>query len=148
MKQKSWFKYGFPFLLLLFVFSIWKLDTLSADTSLKVGDTVFAEWAHNSWYHGKISKTCEKGWYINFDDGDVKCCSGSEVVMDVVSEATQLTQGKRVLAQWTNGKYYPGTISSVAGEDYNIQFDDGDKGAVKASQIRIINAGPMQTPMK
>jgi len=42
-----------------------------------------------------------------------------------------------VLAQWTNNKYYPGSVTAIAGADYSIQFNDGDKGKVKLNQIRL-----------
>jgi hypothetical protein len=33
--------------------------------------------------------------------------------------------GAKVMAQWRNGTYYPGTIVAVNGEQYHVQWDDG-----------------------
>ncbi len=103
----------------------------------KVGDAVFAEWVTNGWYHGKIAKTCDAGWHIAFDDGDQKCCSLTQIVKDAVPAANKVKVGKKVLAQWSNGRYYPGRVTAIAGGSYTIKFDDGDQGAVTLNQIRL-----------
>ncbi|NLH49655.1 MAG: DUF4537 domain-containing protein [Myxococcales bacterium] len=105
--------------------------------ALKVGDVVYAEWSANGWYHGKIDKSCQGGWHIAFDDGDQKCCTPAQIAKDVVPPAAQVKVGTKVLAQWSDQKYYPGTVSAIAGGDYSIHFDDGDNGKVKLAQIRL-----------
>lgn len=104
---------------------------------VKPGDTVFAEWRPNSWYHGKIKEACDLGWFINFDDGDVKCCAPNQVVKDEVPSPSKLRKGIAVLAEWTDGKYYPGIIASDSPPEYMINFDDGDKRTVAIQQIRL-----------
>jgi hypothetical protein len=103
------------------------------------GDVVWAEWTSNGWYHGKVDKTCDAGWHVQFDDGDQKCCTGAQIVKDVPPDPSKVKVGSKVLAQWTNQKYYPGKVAAIAGGDYSINFDDGDKGKVKISQIRLKN---------
>lgn len=51
-----------------------------------------------------------------------------------------LAVGDKVSAQWTNGRWYPGTIGSVNDNGtYDIAFDDGDKRkGVRASQVTYI----------
>lgn len=110
---------------------------LSAKAPLKAGDVVWAEWQPNDWYHGKITKQCDLGWHILYDDGDQKCCSPDKVVKDVAPPAGQVKKGSRVLAEWTNGKYYPGVVASIEGDQYSIQFDDGDKRTVGLQLIRL-----------
>jgi hypothetical protein len=105
--------------------------------TLKVGDVVYAEWTSNGWYHGKIDKACQGGWHIAYDDGDQKCCTPAQIAKDVVPPANKVTVGAAVLAQWSDQKYYPGTVSAIAGGDYSINFNDGDKGKVKLAQIRL-----------
>jgi hypothetical protein len=107
--------------------------------ALKAGDVVFAEWVSNGWYHGKIDKKCEAGWHIKFDDGDQKCCTPAQVVMDVVPDKAKVKVGSAVLAQWTNQKYYPGKVTAIAADKYSIGFNDGDKGQVVLAQIRLVN---------
>ena len=109
----------------------------AAGGGLKVNDAVFAEWVQNGWYHGKIAKTCDAGFHIAFDDGDQKCCTVAQIVKDVIPKANKVKVGKKVLAQWSNGRYYPGRVAAIAGGSYTIKFNDGDQGAVKLAQIRL-----------
>ena len=44
--------------------------------------------------------------------------------------------GQRVLAQWfPENFFYPGTIESEKGGQFNVRFDDGDEATVTAGQI-------------
>ncbi len=100
-------------------------------------EAVFAEWTTNGWFHGKIAKKCEAGWFIFFDDGDKKCCTVSQIVRDVVPNAKNVKVGSKVLAQWKDNRFYPGTVSAIKKDGYAISFKDGDKRTVKLSQIRL-----------
>ena len=101
------------------------------------GSAVWAEWTPNNWYHGKVGAPCEAGYTINFDDGDVKCCARAVIATDTPPPAGLVKTGTRVVAEWTNGRYYPGRITSVDGETYHVNFDDGDQRDVGLHQIRI-----------
>ena len=35
----------------------------------KVGDTVWAQWRPNAWFHGKVAKKVDVGLHVEFDDG-------------------------------------------------------------------------------
>jgi len=103
----------------------------------KVGQVVYAEWTPNGWYHGKITKTCEAGWHVLFDDGDQKCCTAAQIVKDIVPKPAKVKVGSKVLAVWSNGKFYPGKVSAISAGVYSIAFDDGDNGTANLSQIRL-----------
>jgi hypothetical protein len=105
--------------------------------SFRTGDRVYAQWLPNAWYPGKIAGDCRLGWEVLFDDGDRKCCSPHHIVLDRVPAEKELVVGARVLALWTNGKFYPGIIASVEGDRYFIQFDDGDTRRVTGEDIRL-----------
>ncbi|HEY5936869.1 MAG TPA: tudor domain-containing protein [Kofleriaceae bacterium] len=51
---------------------------------------------------------------------------------------TALKVGDRVMAQWTNGSWYPGKIVAItAAGKYDINYDDGDKSrGLPASKVR------------
>lgn len=107
---------------------------------IQPGDIVYAEWVTNGWYHGTVGDMCEEGSYmIYFDDGDTKCCNTAAIVKDVIPPKTSVLPGKSVLAQWSDGKYYPGKVTVINGDIFNISFDDGDKGQVRLDQIRLRN---------
>ena len=111
---------------------------ISASEEISPGDIVFAEWAVNGWYHGTVGDVCGDGSFmIFFDDGDTRCCPVRIIVKDVIPAKTGVLPGKRVLAQWSDGKFYPGTVGVISGDTFNINFDDGDKGKVTLDQIRL-----------
>jgi len=113
-------------------------NSASAESQVKQGDIVFAEWVVNGWYHGRVGHECGDGnFMIFFDDGDTKCCSTGVIVRDVVPGKTGVLPGIAVLARWIDGRYYPGTVSVINGDIYNINFNDGDKVKVTLDQIRL-----------
>jgi len=109
-----------------------------AESEIKSGDVVFAEWVSNGWYHGTVGDECgNNSFTILFDDGDTKCCLKEIIVPDIIPRKMSVLPGKKVLAQWSNGRFYPGIVSGINGDVYNINFDDGEKGKVTLDQIRI-----------
>jgi hypothetical protein len=49
---------------------------------------------------------------------------------------TQWSIGERILAQWhPEVFFYPGTIKAREGDNYQVQFDDGDQALVSANQL-------------
>ncbi len=110
---------------------------------LAKGTAVFAEWSSNNWYHGKIASTCADGYQVLFDDGDTKCCSLKEIALDKVPSAAEVKANTPVLAEWSNGSYYPGVIASFKGGKYKIDYDDGDTAVVSLSQLRIRTVAPL-----
>ncbi|GAB4214573.1 MAG: hypothetical protein OHK0012_12880 [Synechococcales cyanobacterium] len=51
-------------------------------------------------------------------------------------------QGLRVLGQWSDGLWYPATVTSSQGDRIRLQFDDGDVATVAPSQVRSITWRP------
>ena len=49
--------------------------------------------------------------------------------------------GERVLARWSDHRFYPACISSVLGaeDSYKVKFDDGFRKVVRAGNIRMID---------
>jgi hypothetical protein len=112
----------------------------SAEQKIKTGDIVFAEWVVNGWYHGTAGNQCSDGGFmILFDDGDTKCCDTTRIVPDKIPVKSNVTVGASVIAQWSDGRFYPGTVVNIIDDAYSINFDDGDKSEVNLSQIRLRN---------
>ena len=120
------------------------MGSMAAAQAKLANDTVvWAEWSGGGWYHGKVKGVCSGGYQILFDDGDQSCCSPEQMALDVQPATAVLKAGIRVLAKWSDGKYYPGKISGTKGSLFNIAYDDGDTASVGASDIRIITATPV-----
>lgn len=110
-----------------------------ARDTLKEGDVVWAEWQTNAWFHGKIGKKTDKGYQINFDDGDVADVEVGQIALDKEPAKQDLKEGVRVLAKWSDDKFYPGKIAEVKNDGtYRIDFDDGDTGDAGLKDIRLI----------
>lgn len=131
MKTAAWFLAP----LVLFVLAA----PCSAADTLKEGDVVWAEWETNAWFHGKIGKKTDKGYQINFDDGDVVDVEVTKIALDKEPKKDDLKAGVRVLAKWSDDRFYPGKIAEVKADgNYAIDFDDGDKGDATLKDIRVI----------
>jgi len=52
------------------------------------------------------------------------------------------TIGTRVLAQW-GASWYPGTITQINGDQFFVQFDDGDTSWLKVNQMQPAGGYPV-----
>ncbi len=55
---------------------------------------------------------------------------------------TELKEGTVVCAQWQDGGWYLATITGSEGNNYNVDYADGDKGQVTREQIKLIPENP------
>ena len=61
------------------------------------------------------------------------------LIPDVVPQASELSVGARVISQWYDREsLYPGIITGIRSNEYEVQFDDGDKGRCRSYQIRLV----------
>ena len=62
---------------------------------------------------------------MHFDDGDEACRSADLVVLDAPMARDAVKVGARVLAKWTDGRYYPATVIGEPGPaKARVRFDD------------------------
>ena len=65
--------------------------------------------------------------------------SQGSLIPDFVPQPNELSVGARVISQWFDREFlYPGIITGVKSNEYEVQFDDGDKGRCRAYQIRLV----------
>lgn len=57
----------------------------------------------------------------------------------LAQESPLARQGKRILGQWSDGRWYPATVTGQNGNQFNVAFDDGDKADLPAARIRAID---------
>lgn len=116
------------------------LGTACFSQELKSGDSVWAQWKPNDWHHGKIGEKTSLGFMVAFDDGDKADLPTALIVFDRPAQDEQLRIGARVLARWTDGRYYPGTVTArTSGSDCAIRFDDGATLTVSPLNLRLLN---------
>ena len=97
----------------------------SAQTTFGAGDTVLAYWEGNNLYFvgTVVEKSAANGTYkIIFADGD------QAVLASNLVRKMDIAVGSKVMAMWSDKKYYPGTVAKIVGGALFINYDDGDKG--------------------
>jgi hypothetical protein len=110
--------------------------------AVKEGEKVWVQWRPNDWYHGTVGKKVPLGIHIEFDDGDKLNVNPSVVAVDRAPGKNAIKVGARVIAQWTDKRYYPGWVSGASDGKFDIQFDDGDSLAVDPDDIRLLAVQP------
>jgi len=114
------------------------LFLVACASAFKTGDTVWAAWSTDSWWHGSVDESCEKdakkGWHVTFDDGDQGCYVAGEIFHDVAPTAP-LAVGAQVLAFWTDTHYYSAEILEVTEAGYKVKFTDGVEKEVALDQV-------------
>jgi uncharacterized protein (TIGR03067 family) len=112
----------------------------SAQQTLKAGDVVYAEWMRNAWFHGKIAKVDGEQYHIAFDDGDKIVVASAKIALDRVPKKEEVKVDTRVLAKLSTGiNFYPGKVSKIAEDRYEIKYDDGTSDSVKLESLRLIS---------
>ncbi len=114
----------------------------AAGPTPRVGDTVWAEWLPNAWYHGKADSKCPVGMHVAYDDGDQADRAFARIAVDLAPDKGDVRVGTHLLALWSDGRMYPGTVTGAAGGMYDITFDDGGTRTVGLDDLRLIAAAP------
>lgn len=108
------------------------LCTPVAAAEVGVGDTVLAYWKEgDAYFIGTAVEKMGGGFLIVFEDGDTAVVDKSKV------RSNDIKVGSKVIARWTDGEYYNGTVAKVVGRAFYIHYDDGDKGWAPFSWIAV-----------
>jgi hypothetical protein len=110
----------------------------TAQEKAKAGDVVWAEWKPNAWFHGKIAKVDGKDFHIAFDDGGKAVVTASKIALDQAPKKDMVKVDTRVLAKFKQTRFYPGKITKIDGDRYDIKFDDGDTDNVGLDELRLL----------
>lgn len=81
-----------------------------------------------------IPKSTPQRWYESPDQWNTQAA-----VMLVEDLTRRIEVGDRVMARWSNGSWYPGTVTAIVKGRYDIAYDDGDKG--KAQPYDTVRPG-------
>lgn len=99
--------------------------------ALDVGQVVEGNWLGGGiYYEGEIGAIDGATITINYNDGDVE-----RTTVDRIRVEPFYTQGysvgQLVFARWApDGHWYPGRVTRIENEDYDILFDDGETATV------------------
>jgi hypothetical protein len=115
---------------LLYVFIIKNLG-------FSAGDKVYAEWSPKTWYAGTIEKTCDKGFYIKYDDGSEKCMAENELLSNKIPSSSQIKLNSKVIAKWLGTPYYDAVVTEINEEKYKVKYYDGVEYEVPLNELRL-----------
>ena len=96
------------------------------------GDWVLARYKGGAhWYPGILQSISGDRVVVTYDDGDRETLALNRV------QPYNWKIGSRVECNFKqSGKWYPGVISSLAGEALGVNYDDGDKERTKTGLCR------------
>ncbi len=98
----------------------------------KVGDSVLALWeADQAYFLATVVEKSDAGFLVVFEDGDMATVPAGKI------KENNLKVGSKVTSRWTDGQYYPGTISKAVGRAFYIKYDDGEERWVPYSWIAM-----------
>ena len=90
---------------------------------LTAGDNVAAVWTDGTMYLATIQAVDGDQITVKYaDDSSVKTVNAADV-QTIVPQTWSV--GDKVLAVWSAGKFYKGTVTGASGDSYKIQWDDG-----------------------
>ena len=119
------------------------------ESAFKEGDTVAAPWGGGQ-YHGTVKAVDGETVSVLYtDDGVTRDVKAKDLTL--IKEKTWKA-GDRVLAVWSSGKFYEGTIEEDKGDSvYIVKWDDGSEPSeVKADKIIALSGGEevVEEPVK
>lgn len=94
-------------------------------TAFKVGDKVLANWKGGSrWWEAKVTGIDGPAISVKYDSDSTTDALGPLSVSHYPSGAAKVVVGSKVVAKWTNGSYYGGTITAVNGAKATVKWND------------------------
>src|SRR5262249_53077754 len=91
----------------------------------------------------KVDKSSAVGLRVTFDDGAEADLPAGLIAVDRAPRKADVPVGARVIALWTDDRWYPGSVGQVAGGKYSIRFDDGDERDVELAEVRPVAVKPL-----
>jgi hypothetical protein len=100
--------------------------------AFNIGELVLAFWKNSdAYFFATIVEQKDEQCYVVFADGDQGWVPTPKI------KKLELKEGLKVMAKWSNGSFYPGTIAKMVSGAFYIHFDDGDKGWTSLAGIAI-----------
>src|SRR5262245_41339919 len=130
-----------PVSLPLFVTAVALAVPPSSFAQPKPGETVWAQWRPNAWYHGKIEKKTNVGFHINYDDGDQADVSASLLALDKEVKKDALKPGTRVIVPGDGTVSQLATVLKVDDDKVSCRYEDLSENTVELKDVRQVNSG-------
>lgn len=97
------------------------------------GERVFALWPDGFCYPARVQSSDAQSVRVNYDDGATALVAPDEV------HPARLQPGDRVFVRWQGEPaYYPAYVTQVAGEQIDVDYDDGASESSSLSMVRVV----------
>ncbi|MBI3495110.1 DUF4537 domain-containing protein [Candidatus Berkelbacteria bacterium] len=106
-----------------------------------IGDKVLADWkGGDRWYDATVSGVGSGGanyFLVTYTSDKSTEVLGSAKLAHAPTVAAAVNVGDKVVAKWTNGQWYGGTVAAVVGSSAKITWSDKSQTTVAATDIAI-----------
>lgn len=110
-------------------------------TKFKVGDKVLANWKSGSrWWEAKVTGIDGPAISVKYDSDSTTDSLGPLSVAHYPSGAATVKVGDKVVAKWTDGKYYGGKVTALKGTKATVAWSD-NSGSMDVALTDIAVAG-------
>ncbi len=108
--------------------------TPAAAAAIAAGDTVAATWTDGNLYLATVTAIDDDSVTVEYsDDGSSATVPAAEVR---AIPTTTFAAGDQVLAVWSKGRFYAGTVTEASETSYVVAWDDGSApSTVQAGQV-------------
>lgn len=97
-----------------------------ASSPFAEGDAVLANWKGGSrWWEAKVTAVKDGQVTVTYDSDKSTDTLAEAAVAHVPSGAASVKVGDKVVAKWSNGLFYGGTISAVKDSTATVAWTDG-----------------------
>lgn len=120
----------------LFIFCFLAISCYAvSESDVRPGMRVAAKWSDGNWYMATVDSIAVNSCDVSYADGTKGSVSYNDVTL--IPNDIFLRPGEKVLAVWSNARFYAGTVQSVAADGAVIQWEDGSASS-KVSFGKII----------
>lgn len=103
-----------------------------------VGDKVVGNWkGGDRWWNAQVTAVAGDQVTVKYDDDSSTETLAKTGVAHLPSGAASAKVGDRVVAKWTDGKFYNGTVTALNGDKATISWTSGSPSDVALTDITV-----------
>ena len=100
-----------------------KTEVTTVADAIKVGDNVAAEWMSDSWYLATVKKVSDGNYDVDYADNTSGTVTKAQI--KTLDKNLKLAVGDKVMAVWSNARFYAGVVQDLKEGGATIKWDDG-----------------------
>ena len=106
--------------------------------SFSVGDKVVGDWkGGDRWWNAQVTAVAGNQVTVKYDDDNSTETLAPTSVAHLPSGAASVKVGDKVVAKWTDSKFYNGTVTALAGDKATVSWTSGSPSDVALTDITV-----------